>query len=90
MGFMSAWESFSKRFFNKFGSKFQSQAEEIKSWKIPDWAKEIVHKVDAIVMSAASLAFLKKFALEACKKFDDDYAKKLIESIVGVIDSEVE
>ena len=88
MGFMSVWESFSQRFYDAFGSKFQSQYDEIESWKIPDWAKAVIAKVEVAVISTSSMAFLKKFVMEVCKKFDSEYAKKLIESILGVINSE--
>jgi len=85
MSIYSKWEELSKWLWKEKGSKLQSQYDEIKSWKIPEWAKEIVQKIDAVLLSTASLAFLKKFALEVCKKFDDKMAKDLIEAVVGVM-----
>jgi hypothetical protein len=88
MGFMSSWEKFTKWLWDNKASKLQSFADQIREWKVPDWAREIISKLDKVIMTAGSMAFLKKFATEVCKQFDEDYAKKLIEAVVGVIEEE--
>ena len=85
MGFMSLWESWSKKLWETKGSKLQAQADAINGWKLPDWVKEIIHRLDKVLLSTAALAFLKKFALEVAKRFDDEMAKKLVESVVGIL-----
>jgi len=88
MGFMSMWESWTKKLWDSKASKLQSYADQIEGWKIPDWAKEIVGRLDKVIMTTATMAFLKKFATEVCKEFDDEFAKKLIDSVVDVIEEE--
>lgn len=90
MGIMDKWEQWSQWLWNTKGSDLQKQYDAIKGWKIPDWAKELVHKLDQVLLSTESLAFLEKFALEVCKKFDEEMAKELIEAVVGVINKEGE
>ena len=68
----------------KFGKKLQPAADQINAWKIPEWAKPIIVKAEQALVSAGSMVWMKKFAVETCKKFDDEYAKALIEAVLRV------
>ena len=84
MGIMDAWESWSQKLWDKWGKKIQPAADQIQSWDIPDWAKNLIAKAATVLEGTVAMEVMRRFAEEVCKKFDDDYAKALIEAVLKV------
>ena len=79
-----SWKTWSEWLYEKVGKKLQSAADEIQSWKIPEEMKPIISKVSEVLVATASMAWMKKFALDVCAKYDEEFAKKLIEAVTNV------
>ena len=65
----------------KWGKKIQPSYDNIKSWDLPDWAKELSEGLWAGITDNELKKKLYELAITIVKKFDDDFAKKLIENV---------
>ena len=81
---MNKWEALSQKLWNKWGSKLQPKYDEIEAWKTPQFAKDLAAAVWDKIVDEGSKKFLEKFVTEVCKKYDDAFAKKLIDSVLNV------
>ena len=82
---MKNWEKWSKRQWNRWGSKLQPTYKKIDSWKAPDWVKKLGDKVWDL-LDDEMRQHIYKFVMETLKKFDDKFAKALLKTVFGGLD----
>jgi len=81
---MKAWEGWSLRQWDKWGSKLQPAYTSIDNWKTPEWAKKIF-KVIWEELDEEVKKKLYKLVMETCKQFDDKFAKELLRKIAEAV-----
>ncbi len=84
MGFMKAWEAWSIKQYDNWGSKLSKRYTSVKNWKTPDWAKELFEKVWEELDSELKKK-LYKLIYETCKNFDKAFAEALLKKIVEIL-----
>ena len=84
MGFMNAWEKWSQKQWDNWGSKLQPKYDEIKNWQTPEWAKVISQEVWDL-LDPVKKKLLYDEIMRMCKKFDKEFAVALIKKIESVI-----
>ena len=77
---MTAWEKWSKRQWDNWGSKLAPTYKKIDSWKTPDWVKKMGDKVWDL-LDDEMRKHIYKFVMKTLKKFDDKFAKALIKKV---------
>ena len=79
---MDAWRKWSQEQWDKWGSKLQNKYDKIRDTETPLWYRQLTEKLwDALDDSAKM--FLNNFVKEALAKFDENFARELVEKIIG-------
>ena len=78
------WREFSEWNYDKWGKKLQPMYNRIDDWQTPEWAKQACQKLWD-VLDSKTKDKLYKFVYEICDKFDEEFAKELIEDVMNKI-----
>ena len=84
MGFMESWKNWSQEQWDNWGSKLQPNYNKIEKWDTPEWAKELAEKVWD-VLDDVTKKYIYDFIMITLKKFDEEFARKLIENLIDMI-----
>ena len=83
MGIMAKWREWSQWLYDKYVSKFQSQYDRFRKTKTPEWYLKLTDKVWEHLDDGAK-DFLNVLISETIARFDEEFAKELIEKIVAM------
>jgi len=83
MGFMDSWKNWSQEQWDNWGSKLQPAYNKIEKWDTPDWVKDLAADVWDM-FDEVTKKYLYDFIMVTLKKFDEEFAKKLIEEIIDL------
>jgi len=83
MGIMDKWREWSKKLWDNHGSKLQARYDRFRTLETPEWYLKLTEAVwDKI--DNTSKDFLNKFLVEVIARYDEKFAKELIEKIVAI------
>ena len=82
MSIISKWRDFSYWLYEKVGKKIQPTYNDIKSWKTPDWVKQLAEQVWSF-LDEEKKKFFYEFVMKTLKSFDEEFAKDLIDKVLG-------
>ena len=81
---MNGWKNWSQTQWNKWGSKLQPMYKKIDEWEAPGWVKKAAAKIWDLI-DDETRKYLYTFVTETLKKFDADFAKKLIDKVFELV-----
>jgi len=87
MGFISKWRDLSEYLYDKYGQHLQAKYDKYRNLESPIW---FINATETIWdrLDTATKEFLTNFVKEALEKFNEDYARKLVEKLVGIFKKE--
>lgn len=84
MGIIDAWERWSQKQWDKWGSDLQGKYDKYRAMKTPTWYLEITENIWDNLDDSGK-AFLNRIVTEAKGYFNDSLAKEIVEKVISII-----